>query len=106
MGTVRGQDLAHMFFPAAVCPGACGDAQKSPPALLMLAGDSPTAKKALLLQYAYNAALRGVQSQPPLLCSPRRALAKRRAFARRIAMPTRCSTISMCSWPTATHNHL
>ena len=33
MGTVRGQDLAHMFFPAAVRPGACGDAQQAPPAL-------------------------------------------------------------------------
>jgi hypothetical protein len=73
MGTVRGQDLAHMFFPAAVRPGACGDAQQAPPALLMLAGDSSTAKTALLLQYAYNAALRGEQSQPapPLLTEAR-----------------------------------
>ena len=60
MGTVRGQDTAHMFFPGVVpLAGAPGGAQRAAPAMLTLAGDAPAAKTALLLQYAYNAALRG-----------------------------------------------
>ena len=62
-----------MFFPAAVRPDVCRDDAQAPPALIMLAGNSSTAKTALLLQYAYNAALRGVMRKPapPLLPAAR-----------------------------------
>ena len=72
MGTVRGQDTAHMFFPAgrASVPGG---AERAAPAILALAGDAPAAKTSLLLQYAYNAALRGASppSEQPS-CAPAR----------------------------------
>jgi hypothetical protein len=53
--------MAGMFFPL------CSEAQQlttvQQPASLVLAGESSTIKTALLLQYAYNAALRGEELQ-------------------------------------------
>jgi len=57
--------MAGMFFPL------CSEAQQlttvQQPASLVLAGESSTIKTALLLQYAYNAALRGEKLQVAVL---------------------------------------
>ena len=57
--------MAGMFFPM------CSEAQQlttvQQPASLVLAGESSTIKTALLLQYAYNAALRGEKLQVAVL---------------------------------------
>ena len=59
-------ERAHMFFPASSAPGSARpDAHEAPQGYgraLTLAGEPPRAKTGLLLQYAYNAALRGCRS--------------------------------------------
>jgi len=52
--------MAHMFFPAADDAAAARPARKAP--MSILAGNDHLAKHAMLLQYAYNAALRGCRS--------------------------------------------
>jgi hypothetical protein len=78
--------MAHLFFPAARRTAGVQTA----PAALTLAGDSSTAKTALLLQYAYNAALRGEpiaseRGSParwPAFCMPKRTAQEAQAGAR------------------------